>query len=439
MRSLTTHPPASPASSDSHESQSLSLPGYPRSILFLYYFFAFYLVLPLVDFPVLGLSLSAPVFFVIAVTCLVNPPEPWFRQNQRWILLAAMIWSGVFIATAGNGLLSWGVAINSEGILTVIRYGYWLLVFVVTTHLASRGEIIKKTVWLLGWGILLLALLRWVEVIFLDKIGAWTGTRFLAQNDYGFLFSTFSPFLLVFLLQAKGSKFLFALLANVILWGAVAVNGSRGSWISLGIGMALALFLLFRTNPRKFMGLLAGVLLTGGIFAVLMISSPKILSTLLDRFYTFQRLDADKSYAIRQLMNRKALLLFEEAPLIGVGTARFRLSTVPLEIPQLLSYAPQEHFDRKSAHNSYLSFLAEHGLAGAIPFGLLLATLGLQAFKTQRQLFRQNEVWGLAVFLSFVQMSIHMWAISSITNTANWFIYGLAAAMIMMKTSRGDA
>lgn len=438
MRTTVVDPPSPIVSDESSQAQSLA-DGYPRVIRILFYVFALYLALPVVDFPLLGLSLSAPLFFVIAIVCMVNPPQPWFRQNQRWILFALLIWSGVFIATAGNGLLSGGVAINSEGILTVVRYAYWLLVFVVTSHFSAQEGVLQKTARILGWGILLLALLRWSEVIFYGKIGAWSGTRFLAQNDYGFLFSTFSPFLLVFLLQAKGPKFLFALIATITLWAAAAVNGSRGSWVAMGIGLIIAMLLLFGAHPKKFIGLLAVVLLAGGISAAVMVSSPRLSTAVMDRFDSFQSLEDDKSYAIRQLMNKKALLLFEDSPLIGVGAARFRLSTVPLEIPRVLSYAPQEHFDRKSAHNSYLSFLAEHGLVGAVPLGLLLAVLGLQAIKTQRQLIRRNELWGLAVFLSFVQMSTHMWVISSITNTANWFVYGLTAAMIILGTPRRDS
>ena len=49
-------------------------PLYNRVIYFLFYMFALYLVLPLVDVPLLGLSLSAPIFFFIALVCIFKPP-----------------------------------------------------------------------------------------------------------------------------------------------------------------------------------------------------------------------------------------------------------------------------------------------------------------------------------------------------------------------------
>jgi O-antigen ligase len=410
--------------------------GYSSFMVFLFMLMATYLALPLVDLPLLGFSLSAPIFALIAMQVLFRPPEPWFKQYKSWILLAGLIWLAVFISAVGNGLLSGGVAINSEGVLTVIRYAYWLLVFVVTTYFASQGEIIRKITKLLGWSILTLVILRWGEVLVFRNIGAWTGTHLLSENDYGFLFSTLSPFLLIFLLQERGIMLFLAIVANIFLWGAAAINGSRGSWVSIAVGLAIGLMLLVSTNPKKFLSLLIGVLLTAGSLVIWLFGSHQLSTAIMDRFDTMQNLETDKSYMIRQLMNQKALLLFEESPLIGVGAARFRLSSVPLEIPAVLSYAPQEHFDRKSAHNSYLSFLAENGLLGFVLYVLFLIRLALRGFKVQDHFTRQGEYWALAVFLSFIQMSIHMWVISSLTNTLNWFIYGLVGAMIMTYRSQ---
>jgi hypothetical protein len=101
--------------------------GYPRWTKLLFFAFALYLVLPIVDIPLLGLSISAPIFFTIAVPCVLKPPEAWLHTYRRWITFALLIWFGIFFSAFGNGLLSGGVDINSDGIAMIIRYAYWVV------------------------------------------------------------------------------------------------------------------------------------------------------------------------------------------------------------------------------------------------------------------------------------------------------------------------
>jgi O-antigen ligase len=416
-----------------------ALSVYPRWLYQLFYLLGFYLVIPVIDIPFLGLSLSAPAFFIIAMICIFKSPRPWFHTYRRWIILAALIWTGIFTAAAANGLLSGGTNIGTDGILTVIRYAFWLLVFVVTAYFASHRQILLQTATLLGWGGMSLALLRWGEVIVYGNIGAWTGTHLLYENDYGFIFSLSSPFLLFLLLRTRGIKWWLAAAGNVILWGAAAVNGSRGSWTAIGIGLLITLALLVWLRPTKIIGLLFFLVVLGGGSVAVYSLVPEISNAVQTRLDTFQNLETDKSYMIRQLMNQKALNLFQGSPLIGVGAARFQLTSIELDIPAVLRYASQAHFDKKSAHNAYLGFLAENGLVGAVPLAVLLVVLSVQGLRQAVAYSRRGQYWALAVFVSFVQMSIHMWVIASLTNTVNWFIYGLVGALIMLGKPRSSA
>ncbi len=410
--------------------------AFPRIIYLLFYVFALYLVLPFYDVPLLGLSLSAPIFFIIAAVTVLKPPRPWFRAYRGWILIAVLIWLGIFISAAANGLLSGGVNIDTSGISLTIHYAYWLLVFVITAYFASQGDMLKRISEVLGWGVLALALLRLLEVVLYGNVGAWTRTHWLEQNAYGVLFSTYSPFLLLRILEEKRWKKLLAVAGTLTLWAAAAINGSRGSWVSIAIGLALCLILLAVSRPGKFAGLLIAVLFIFGLAGAAWTAFPQVHTSVVDRFNTFQTLDTEKSYMIRQLMIQKGVRLFEQSPIIGVGAGRFTKSSAPLDIPQILSYANQAYFNAKSSHNSYLDFLAESGLVGAIPFGILLITLAWGGFKSAYRFSRKGSYLILAVFLSFVQMSIHMWVIASLTNTGNWFIYGLAAAAIVIANKK---
>jgi O-antigen ligase len=405
--------------------------SFPSWVYWLFYIFAAYMALPLIDVPLVGLSLSAPLFFFIAFYAIFKSPVGWFRTHRLWITIAIFIWLGTFLSATLNGLLSGGVNINSGGYLSIIRMAYWLLLFVVTIYFAGQYKVITRVAFILGIMAFVLGSLRWLEILFYSNYGAWSGTRWMSQNTYGFLFSTFSPFLLVFILHYNGKKRLFSGMALLSLWSAAAINGSRGSWVAIGVGLVIFLLVLFLTHSRKFLGIFVWLFLMVGLAVVLFTGIPQFSEAVINRFDTFNQLEQDKSYMIRQLMNQKALRLFSESPVIGVGPTRFRLTSTELDIPSVLNYGSQSYFDQKSAHNSYLAYLAETGLIGAIPFAILLMVLMIKGFTQIKWLTSKNQYWSLAIYLSFIQMSVHMWVITSLNNSGTWFIYGLTGAMIM--------
>lgn len=404
--------------------------SFPRGIYVLFYVFAVYLVIPVIDVPLLGLSLSAPIFFFIAMATIFRPPRPWARQYSGWILLAVLIWVGIFISTTANGLLSLGVNINNDGIVYLIRYMYWILVFVITAYFANQEQVLDKIVPILGYSVLLVALLRWGEVLFAGRIGAAANTTIMTQNSYGFQFSAFTPFVLIMLLREKGGKKLLWLFNLVIVLGAVAINGSRGSWVAIGIGLAASSLMLFFAQPRKLIGGFVAVAFVVASGALLWKYIPQAAETVETRFNTFQSLEEDQNYAIRQVMVQKGLRLFQESPLIGVGANRFTLTWADITLPELLSYRSVEEFERKNSHNSYIQFLAEFGLVGSIPLAALLILLTVRGYKTSRSAIKKNDLVPLAIYISFIQMSVHMWVLTALTGTVTWFIYGLVTAII---------
>lgn len=417
-----------------HYNRIITLRGeYSGFMLFLFLLMAAYMVLPLVDVPLMGLSLSAPVFFLIALQAIFRPPEPWLSRFRGWILLAGVIWLGIFIATVGNGLRSNGVKIDRGGWISVIQYAYWLLVFVITAYFVSRKNMLERVSSVLGWAVFGLALARLFEVIAWGKIGAWTETQLLTQNNYGFIFSMFFPFLLAPIITTKGSARLLMILRVLITGMAVLINGSRGSWIGVSAGIFIFCLLFVLAQPKKIGWSILIIGLAAVIFFTIQLAPSKIALAFGKRFATFQTIQEDKSFAIRELMIQKGLQLFRESPLIGVGISRFTKESVQLYIPKLLAYAPQSHFDVKSAHNSYIAFLAETGLVGSLPFAILLVILAIDGLKASLKLVRKKQVYALSVFSAFIGMSIHMWSINSISNSANWFIYGLVAGIIVLE------
>lgn len=411
---------------------SVKINDFPAYIYTFFYIFSAYLVIPIYEVPLLGLSISAPLFFLITVPCVFKPPKPWLKNYSQWIFLAISFFIGVFVSTLGNGIINQGTSFSRDAAITLVRYVYWLVVFVITAYFASQALVLKKLTRILGWAVLILALLRWFEGLVYGKIGAGTRPVYFTQNSYGSLFSIFSPYLLILVLEEKGLKRFLAVGGNFLLWGAVLINGSRGSWVAISVGILTSLVLLFISKPQKFAGLFSAMMLVAlGLFLVWSFA-PQISDPIQQRLDTFQSLDEDKSYEIRKLMVQKGLIIFKHNPLIGVGADRFIRTSVEVDIPRIFGRVNPDEYLEKSAHNSYIVVLAEFGLAGSIPFAFLLLALVIGGVQSSVNFLRSEKIYYFAIFVSLIQMSIHYWVIASITNTVTWFVYGLCAAMIVV-------
>lgn len=399
---------------------------YPAYLFSFFYAFGIYLVLPLVDIPLLGLSISAPLFFVIAATVIFKPVRPWFNEHRGWIVLSLTIWLAVALSTIINEMLPGG-AFNRTGMISLIQYAYWLLVFVICGYLFRDVEIRRKITDFFAFGVLILGGLRWIEALAFRRIGAWSGTQIMTQNGYGFQYSVFFPFLIYKVFDTSTRKKSWWILGAVITLGAIAINGSRGSWVAVAIGFTLMAFLFLFFSPRSTsygLSILIVLMVTGGL--VLSVS-PELNLAVTSRIETMTSLEEDKTYVTRKVLVQKGLNLFKESPIIGVGSLRFTEERTILELPELLSYVDTETLERKQSHNSFIQFLAEFGLLGTIPFLILLVGLLLRIFGQRQRVFETGEFQLVAIFISFIQMLTHMWVINALTSSLFWAMLGLVA------------
>ncbi|MBC7225453.1 MAG: hypothetical protein H5T59_14465, partial [Anaerolineae bacterium] len=127
-----------------------TLEGAPRplvrpSTVRLFLLAAAYVAIPYGDLPGLGVSLSAPLLFLVALELFLRPAERWLRRYRRWVAWALAIWLGVFLSAALNGLRRGGVDVGLEDAKAVFYYAYWvLLVFPVTVYLVSRLDLGRR-------------------------------------------------------------------------------------------------------------------------------------------------------------------------------------------------------------------------------------------------------------------------------------------------------
>lgn len=404
---------------------------YPAYLYFLFFFFVLYLVLPLIDVPLLGLSLSAPLFFIIALHVVFRPPQPWVQKYNKWLLLIVFVWAGLFLAAMLSGLQSGGTRLDSGTWVALVQYAYWFMTVIVSIYLmSSQPKISERVAIVVAVGIAILGVLRLGEAVFGGATGAWMRLRLMSQNGYAMQFSMFFPVLLSFVYMGKKRKL--AAVGVFLLVIAMLINGSRSNWIASLVALVVFLFLLFQAQKKvaNTVIVIFGLALLVGLAALL--APQPVVATFQQRFSTLERLEQDKSYAIRQLMVQKGLRLFQSSPLFGIGISRWRKETIALDIPRILGYAPQSHFDEKSSHNSYISFLAESGLLGAIPFASLLIILTFYGYRAAIILGREGKIWAIGVYSGFIGMSIHLWTLSGLTGTVTWFVYALVAAVIVL-------
>ena len=162
-----------------------------KKIEFLFTLFSIYLVIPLVDIPIFGFSLSL-LFFVLGFLFIIRTYKFDFHEYRWWVFLAVWIAIAIITSAIGNGFLSGGTNINLRGVNITIHYIYWMVVFIINLYVFSERIIsIEKILSYCAKAIYLVAILRLFEAVALGKVGAWTNTRFFSQNTYGFLFSMF--------------------------------------------------------------------------------------------------------------------------------------------------------------------------------------------------------------------------------------------------------
>lgn len=402
----------------------------PRITEMLFVWFAAYLACPVVEVPVIGLSLSAPLFYLIAVR-LYTGGGVRLRDHVPAITFAYVFWVALLSTLVVNALADSAFRVSTADLKLLLNFAYWMVVLVSTAILVSSHSRPRMLVAGLGMGIVALASVRLFEVVVYGNWGAWTGTRFMTQNEYGIQFSVFGPYALALPMLTTGWKRAASVLGLLAVWTAAVGNGSRSSWIALALGAVLFTVLSAATRRGGFVRLWRPVVALGCLAMVFALLPGSVVGPVVARYESMQRLDTDKSYQIRILMIQKSVRLFEQKPLFGAGIGHFGQTRVDLDRPDILMGRSLENYNQRSAHNSYAALLGEAGLAGVVPFAALLLTLALAGARAAMRLARRGEQWALVGYVSLVTMSVHLWSLSGLTSTSAWFVYGVVAGLIV--------
>lgn len=307
------------------------------------------------------------------------------------------------------------------------NYLYWVLLLLFFTSFGKQINLpeVYRGIY---WGIIFSILYFFI----FQKLGA-TGLPFfkvLSQNTFAFLLICFTPLVVWYINFRYG--FWSSVLALVILTAAGFLSGSRsGSLLTLS-GGALTLLLNRRSvGGILIIGLLVYFIIVAMINTVVIKSLVRNLNmrTFSLVYDTKTTLEEDRSYLTRLAQVEKGLLIAEKYPLSGIGLNNFPRYKVKL--PGNFEGAEfvinKKSIDSKSAHNSYIGFLAEGGLVLLIPFIALLLYCIIWFFLHVKKLRPEYK----PIFIGIIHMSIHLYFIYAILNVFAWFLIALGCFVIV--------
>ena len=416
---------------------------YPNKFtLILFSLFAVNTVIPLIDLPLIGLSITSVFFGLVALEVVFKSNYLSETLRARWLFPIVGIGISVFLSIAMN-VIDGSLELSVSHLLRIVQSLYWLTVFVITMALVSHltASDVKSLFALVGISIVALGGLRLFEAVVLGRVGPNT-SRVLSQNGYGVLFSAFTPFALNLLFLSSSRRMsLVAAIGLLILLVTVGINASRSSWIAVSVGLFVVTLVVVISQPRYrslVFSLVAFVV--AGVILLQAVTPHEVLTPFARRFETLAQIEEDKSYATRILMQQKAWTLFAQRPIFGVGRGEFRNNEVTFNFAGLpFSPDSRTNFNHFASHNSYAALLAETGVVGMLPYVALVFTLIFSGIRSALSLGRRGSVWPVACIAGVVALSIHLWSIDNLQTTSTWFLYGIAAGVIVNQRLKPEA
>lgn len=233
-----------------------------------------------------------------------------------------------------------------------------------------------------------------------------------AHNATGSVYSIVSIFALIFFLREKkrSLKVLYCVVFILCLV-ALFLTKSRGSWLGMLAGLVFVLWFNYR-SWKKFVAALSALMI--------MFIPLGFFTGIFNRLMQIFDFSATATTTIRLNLWDKALYLFSQSPIFGVGFGRFNdIHLFSFERLRgiyglfALYLDPIFIFDDATAHNSYLHFLAETGLVGLI---LLMAFWIICLIITMKGFLKVKDEFLKRVLLSASSSIIILFVLSLTEN-----------------------
>lgn len=222
-------------------------------------------------------------------------------------------------------------------------------------------------------------------------VGSMLVTLNNSHNATGSVFAIVSIFAVAFFFKSNNKEKIAYGLISVLCLAALAITKSRGSLIAFVVGVMYVLLI----GSGSFLKFLRNILILA-IASVPLVYITGTFGRIMQIFKIY-----DQSALTRLSLWSKAISLFKQSPIIGIGFGRYNdvlwnfdhvsLSGNPGIIA---SYTSSNYvFNDTNAHSSYFHFLAETGIIGlflVVAFWLLCFILIFQAYRKTRDDFSKK-------------------------------------------------
>lgn len=203
---------------------------------------------------------------------------------------------------------------------------------------------------------------------------------------------------------------------------AIIISGSRGGFLFL---VVIMIFLVWRM-ARELGNRMKFTIFILAAFGALSMSLP---DTYFDRILQIPQniLSQDDTVGTRLMLWEAGVRMWQTSPVFGVGGGAFA--------PLLLEYRPEGYLRNRAttAHNMYITILAENGIAGIVPFiGIIVFTIIIlwrteyrAAVVGDRHLVLLSVLAQTMLFIFLLNGGKGNWHYEKIL----WFLFGLAVVI----------
>ncbi len=401
-----------------------------RSVQNLLNAFVFFLAFPCIDF------LSNSVTFYIFLLIIAKVGAFWSKPYKG---------KALFIVFMGSIILSTILApydemIRYPGFMTsfqiITQYGYWILIAAFFVVYRDRYSAVEVSKWLF-FGVIS-SIIGFYLFVYKIEIGPLKITTLPTRNGFVFtllccipiafnylstrftrnyMYLFFGFFILVMLLSNGRSGAVIIIIQVMLMSGILYPR-----WLKTIKIIIIPLVILFITLQSAFFQPLINIF-ANNVESI----SPRFAGLL--KSEGEGDLEMDKSWLIRKLMIDKSQEIFSKYPTLGIGANNFIYYDADLYTLfryQRLGGDTKDFYNSRSAHNSYIQILSEFGILGFVIFILILfrpiASL-LRVFNDED--FNINNL----ALISLFGISMHFYAISSITGAIPWMVIGMSIAL----------
>lgn len=390
----------------------------------LLFWFSFFMAFP--SIVILGQNISVFIFGTMIVFLLRNSKASLLNL-RKWLQWLAFLFGTSAILSVAN-IPSDAASDSFERALAVLpNYLYWslLIILLVTHRRAINLDTVYKGIF---WGVVVTV----GYYLFLQNtLGVLPSITKQSPNIFSFILICYAPIAVYYLWKTKGKSWAIALLLTLVL--VLLRDGRRAGMVLVLLG-GLAVLYASQINWKNVLAIVVIVpLLAAGVNSkpvesFIFNSSERIHGMI---YATDKIRKTDISYLTRIAMVKKGLAIFEKYRYTGIGLNNF--SNYSIDFDKYFEGAKyvvhKENLQIKSAHNSYISILAEGGLFLFLPFVLILVTC---LFYFLSHYFSISEVYR-PVFIGIAAMSVHLYLISAILNVFAWFLIALACSLVYRK------